>query len=106
MNQETMQIFELQVLDYVRETGNHVLYRVTPDFVGDNLVASGVQMEAWSVEDNGGGICFNVYCFNVAPGAEIDYKGGIVTTEEQAAQDARLYVINKRVYRYNYYINT
>ncbi len=76
MNQETMQIFELQVLDYVRETGNHVLYRVTPDFVGDNLVASGVQMEAWSVEDNGGGICFNVYCFNVQPHIQIDYATG------------------------------
>ena len=76
MNQETMQIFELQVLDYVRETGNHVLYRVTPDFVGDNLIASGVQMEAWSVEDNGGGICFNVYCFNVQPHIQIDYATG------------------------------
>ena len=60
MNQETMQIFELKVLDYVRTTNNHVLYRVTPVFEGDNLLAKGVQMEAWSVEDEGKGISFNV----------------------------------------------
>ncbi len=54
------------VADYVKETGNHVLYRVTPVFEGSNLVASGVQMEAWSVEDDGEGICFNVYCYNVS----------------------------------------
>ncbi len=76
LNQETMQIFELSVLDYVRDTGNHVLYRVTPVFEGDNLLASGVQMEAWSVEDSGKRICFNVYCFNVQPGIEIDYATG------------------------------
>jgi DNA-entry nuclease len=73
-----------------------VLYYVKPWFVGDELVARGVQMTAWSVEDKGEGISFNVYCFNVTPGAEIDYKTGIVTTEEQAAQDARVYVINTR----------
>jgi DNA-entry nuclease len=60
----------------VDSTGNHVLYRVTPIFEGDNLVASGVQMEGWSVEDNGAGICFNVYCYNVQPGIEIDYATG------------------------------
>ena len=76
LNQETMQIFELQVLDYLRSCDNHVLYRVTPVFEGDNLLASGVQMEAWSVEDNGKGICFNVYCYNVQPGIEIDYATG------------------------------
>ena len=57
----------------MKETGNHVLYRVTPVFEGSNLVASGVQIEAWSVEDDGEGICFNVYCYNVQPGVEIDY---------------------------------
>jgi DNA-entry nuclease len=76
LNQETMQIFELRVLDYVRDTGNHVLYRVTPVFEGDNLLVSGVQMEAWSVEDSGKSICFNVYCYNVQPGIEIDYATG------------------------------
>ena len=75
-NQETMQIFELKVLDYVRENDNHVLYRVTPVFENDNLIATGVIMEAWSVEDEGRGICFNVFCYNVQPGIEIDYATG------------------------------
>ena len=62
--------------EYVRKTGNHVLYRVTPIFEGRNLVASGVQMEAKSVEDNGAGVQFNVYCYNVQSGIEIDYATG------------------------------
>jgi DNA-entry nuclease len=70
--------FENMVDDYVDETGNHVLYRVTPCFEGDNLIASGVQMEAWSVEDGGDGICFNVYVFNVQPDSVIDYETGII----------------------------
>ena len=60
--------FEDLAADYVQETGNHVLYRVTPVFRGLELVARGVQMEAWSVEDNGAGVCFNVYCYNVQIG--------------------------------------
>ena len=76
MNVEGMQPFEDMVADYVKETGNHVLYRVTPIFEGNNLVASGVQMEAKSVEDKGEGICFNVYVYNVQPGIEIDYATG------------------------------
>lgn len=75
-NVEGMLPFENMVADYVRETGNHVLYRVTPVFEGDNLVASGVQMEAWSVEDAGAGICFNVFVYNIQPGIEIDYATG------------------------------
>jgi DNA-entry nuclease len=78
--------FENMVADYVKETDNHVLYRVTPCFEGDNLVASGVQMEAWSVEDNGEGICFNVYVFNVQPGSTIDYATGTVNTAKKTAQ--------------------
>ena len=76
MNVEGMLPFENMVADYVTETGNHVLYRVTPVFEGENLLASGVQMEAWSVEDSGEGICFNVYVYNVQPGVEIDYATG------------------------------
>lgn len=76
MNVEGMLPFENMVADYVKETGNHVLYRVTPVFEDDNLVASGVQMEAWSVEDEGEGICFNVYVYNIQPGIEIDYATG------------------------------
>ena len=68
--------FENMVADYVHETNNHVLYRVTPIFDGSDLVARGVLMEAWSVEDEGDGVCFNVYCYNVQPGVKIDYATG------------------------------
>ena len=64
------------VADYIKETNNHVLYRVTPVFEGNNLVATGVQMEAKSVEDNGEGIEFNVFVYNVQPGITIDYATG------------------------------
>lgn len=76
LNVEGMLPFENQVAEYVRETKNHVLYRVTPIFKGENLVASGVNIEAKSVEDDGKGVCFNVYVYNVQPGIEIDYKTG------------------------------
>ncbi len=77
MNTEGMLPFENMLADYIQETGNHVMYRVTPIFDGDNLLASGVQMEAYSVEDNGEGISFNVYCYNVQPGVSIDYTTGL-----------------------------
>ena len=76
LNVEGMLPFETQILEYIEQTGNHVLYRVTPLFEGDELVARGVQLEAWSVEDDGAGICFNVYCYNVQPRVEIDYATG------------------------------
>lgn len=76
MNVEGMLPFENMVADYIETTENHVLYRVTPIFEGENLVASGVQMEAKSVEDNGEGICFNVYVYNSQPGIEINYTTG------------------------------
>lgn len=76
LNTKGMLPFENMVADYVKETGNHVLYRVTPVFEGNNLVASGVYMEAYSVEDNGDGICFYVYVFNRQPGVKIDYLTG------------------------------
>ena len=76
MNVEGMLPFENQVADYVRRTGNHVMYRVTPDFRGVEMLARGVQMEAWSVEDNGEGVCFHMYCYNVQPGVEITYLTG------------------------------
>ena len=75
-NVSGMLIFENQVADYIKENeNNHVLYRVTPVFKGDNLVASGVEIEAYSVEDNGQ-LCFNVFIYNVQPGIDIDYKTG------------------------------
>ena len=76
MNAYVMLPFENMVADYIKETNNHVLYRVTPVYEGENLVASGLQMEAMSVEDKGEGICFNVYLYNVQPGIEIDYATG------------------------------
>lgn len=76
MNVDGMLPFENMVADYIKETGNHVLYRVIPVFDGENMVASGVTMEAWSVEDEGDGICFYVYVYNVQPGVEIDYATG------------------------------
>jgi len=76
LNVKGMLPFENMVAEYVEETDNHVLYRVTPIFEEDNLLASGVLIEAKSVEDNGKGIQFNVYCYNVQPGIEIDYKTG------------------------------
>lgn len=76
LNVDGMLPFEDEVADYVKETDNHVLYRVTPVFDGDNLVASGVQMEAESVEDDGAGVKFNVFCYNIQPGIGIDYATG------------------------------
>lgn len=81
LNVEGMLPFENMVADYVEETDNHVLYRVTPIFQDDELVARGVLMEGLSVEDDGEGICFNVYCYNNQPGVIIDYATG----ESQAA---------------------
>ena len=76
LNIEGMLPFENMVADYVKETENHVLYRVTPIFEGDNLVASGVVMEGWSVEDEGDGVCFCVFAYNAQPGITIDYATG------------------------------
>ena len=77
MNVEGMLPFENKVDEYIdKNPKNHVLYRVTPIFKNQNLVANGVQMEAYSVEDNGSGVCFNIYVYNVQPGIEIDYATG------------------------------
>lgn len=100
MNVDGMLPFENMTADYVKETKNHVLYRVTPVFEGDNLVASGVLMEAQSVEDQGEAIQFNVFVYNVQPGVAIDYAtgnstlaGNSGTTEESSIQE---YVMNKK----------
>ena len=76
LNIDGMLPFENMVADYVKETGNHVMYRVTPIFEGDNLLANGALMEGYSVEDNGAGICYCIYAYNVQPGVEIDYATG------------------------------
>lgn len=88
MNVEGMLPFENMVADYIRETDNHVMYRVEPVFEGDNLVASGVQMEAYSVEDEGEDISFNVFVYNVQPGVEIDYETGDSWEDDSENADA------------------
>lgn len=76
MNTKGMLDFENKIADYIKDTGNHVLYRVTPIYEDNNLLASGVTIEAKSVEDNGKGILFNVFVYNIQNGIEIDYKTG------------------------------
>lgn len=87
MNVDGMLPFENMVADYVKETNNHVLYRVIPIFEGSNLLANGVLMEAKSVEDNGDGILFNVFCYNVQPGITINYATGD-SSENQAINES------------------
>ena len=87
MNTEGMLPYENQVADYVHDTGNHVLYRVTPLYEGDNLVASGVEIEASSVEDKGKSLSFHVYCYNVQPGVTIDYATGDSALAEDLATE-------------------
>lgn len=103
MNTQGMLPFENMIADYVKETENHVLYRVTPIFDGDNLVASGVQMEAWSVEDDGEGVCFNVYCYNVQPGVVIDYATGKSWLDDEATTEENDVEFDKKA---EYVLNT
>lgn len=106
LNTTGMLPFENQVDDYVDETDNHVLYRVTPIYEGDNLVASGVLMEAYSVEDDGG-LCFCVYCYNVQPYITIDYATGESWLSEDApvtaadASDAQLVYLSESGTKYH-----
>lgn len=99
MNVDGMLPFENMVADYVKETGNHVLYRVTPIYEGSELVARGVQMEAFSVEDKGEGICFHVYVYNNQPGVTINYADGSsresnIGTAEENLQAEVIYILN------------
>lgn len=109
MNVDGMLPFENMVADYVKETGNHVMYRVTPVFVGTELVARGVVMEGYSVEDGGEGVCFNVYVYNCQPGVVIDYATGNnslaesdpETDDETGTNEAINYVLNKSSMRFH-----
>ena len=94
MNVEGMLPFENLIAEYVEETENHVALRVTPVFEDQNLLASGVIMEAISLEDEGEGICFNVYCHNVQPGVVIDYKTGESYEEKIETGNDAEYVLN------------
>lgn len=97
LNVTGMLPFENMVADYIKETGNHVLYRVTPIFFDDDLVAYGVRMEAKSVEDDGEGICFHVFCYNVQPGIDIDYSDGsssLAGSETTESMGEQTYILN------------
>ncbi len=109
MNVDGMLPFENTIAEYVKESGNHVFYRVTPIYDGDNLLASGVKLEAYSPEDNGKGVCFNVYCFNVQPGVDIDYKTGNSALEgqltvEEAEEEVQyvIYILNINSMKFHY----
>lgn len=84
LNTKGMLPFENMVADYIKDTGHHVMYRCTPVFAGNELVARGVQLEAYSVEDKGDGIYFNVFIFNVQPGVKIDYLTGESSLEDES----------------------
>lgn len=109
LNVTGMLPFEDTVANYVKETNNHVLYRVTPIFEGNNLVASGVQMEAKSVEDDGKGVCFNIYAYNVQPGITIDYATGesseskddIPESKSNSNVSGETYIINKNTHKFH-----
>ena len=106
MNVDGMLPYENKIDWYISDTGNHVLYEVTPIFEGKESVCKGVHMQAESVEDDGSGISFNVFCFNVSPGRKIDYKTGAVTVidEEAVSRNAfeRGYVLNTNTMRFHY----
>ena len=113
MNIEGMLPFENMVADYVKETDQHVMYRVTPVFEGDNLLAAGVLMEGKSVEDNGEGVLFCVFAYNVQPGVSIDYATGessadgtIVndtSAQEETSQseETQTYVLNTNTHKFH-----
>ncbi len=102
LNLKGMLPFENMIADYIKETENHVLYRVTPVFKSDNLVADGVLMEAMSFEDKGEGICFNVFCFNVEPGVDINYSdGSSKLAGEPVIETVTLYVLNTNTKKFH-----
>lgn len=106
LNYDVMVPIEQEVGNYIERTGNHVLYEVVPVFRGSDLIASGIQMQAESVEDNGEGISYNIFCFNVNPGVSINYANGIVITEdpEEVAKQSkpRQYVLNTNTMKFHY----
>ena len=103
LNIEGMLPFENMTADYVIETGNHVLYRATPIFEGENLLANGVLLEGYSVEDKGEGICFCIYAYNVQPGVNIDYATGEswISTEGQSNVENVEYILNTNTKKFH-----
>lgn len=104
MNIQGMLPFENRVAKYIRSTGNHVLYRVTPEFDGDNLLCTGVRMEAYSIEDGGAGVCFHIFAYNVQPGVTIDYATGESRLTDEPAAETPLeitYTLNIRSMKFH-----
>ena len=112
LNVDGMLPFENMVADYVKETENHVMYRVTPVFEGEELVARGVLMEGYSVEDDGEGISFNVFCYNVQPKVAIDYATGdssisddcvmeSETTKDEQVKNGNDYILNMNTHKFH-----
>lgn len=110
LNIQGMLPFENMIADYIKETNNHVMYRVTPVFEGENSLCKGVKMEGYSVEDNGDGICFNVFCYNAQPSVKIDYETGesclIVKPTEATTSDSEkneaTYILNTNSKKFHY----
>ena len=94
-NVESMLPFEIQAMDYIRESENHVLYRVSPYFANDELLARGVEMEAYSVEDDGDGVCFHVFVYNIQPGVKLNYKTGESEAESEQNMQLSCYELKK-----------
>lgn len=101
LNIEGMLPFENMVADYIKETNNHVLYRVTPVFDKDNLVVRGVEIEAFSVEDMGEGISFNIYAYNNQPGIIIDYSTGESNLIQNNNEEKTEYILNTKTKKYH-----
>lgn len=106
--------YENMVADYIKSTGNHVMYRVKPEFKGNNLLCTGIQIEAYSVEDSGKGICFNVFCYNVQPGVCINYADGsnsaidgyVLQSEPTNEEDVTRSIPSQADQQCDYVINT
>lgn len=113
MNVDGMLPFEDEIADYVKKTNHHVLYRVTPLYKGNNLLANGVELEAYSVEDKGDGVCFHVYVYNCQPGVWIDYATGESKLDENSsgttkqkpkenvASEKELFILNKNTKKFH-----
>lgn len=101
LNIDGMLEYENMVAEYIKETNGYVAYQITPIYDDDNLVATGVQMEGYSVDDNGQEICFNIFCYNVQPGIEIDYQTGRSRLIEEIQLNSALLFINWKIFEKN-----
>lgn len=97
LNIDGMLGYENMVAEYIKENDGYVAYQVTPIYDGNNLVATGVQMEGYSVNDKGEAICFNIFCYNVQPGIDIDYKTGVSKLIEQIENNSALLFVNWKI---------